>query len=254
MRGTQGLVIALALGLAGGVFNWLYLAGKAQRQETVSYVGVAPEANIARGEVLQESHLVRVDIPRSQAGNLDEFAYPWSTRESVVGSRVWRDHSGGYLLLRDDLKTPAQELKFGENERVVWLPVDNRTFVPSLVEPGDMVSFIAGPAPAGYDEAAEDETGAAAAIDGPQPRLAGNIDTIGPFRILSLGNRLGSAEVRRSSRMPTVQENVIAIAIEVDSAGNPIAQAAKLLKMLNETNFRPMGILLHPRKGKTLAP
>ncbi len=173
--------------------------------------------------------------------------------ESVIGSRVcaitvaatccattWKPRHRSSSLAR----TSARRLAASRQPHLV----------PSLVEPGDMASFIAGPAPVGYGESIEDETGPAAAADGPQPRLAGSIDTIGPFRILSLGNRLGSAEVRRSSRMPTVQENVIAIAIEVDSTGNPIAQADKLLKMLNETNFRPMGILLHLGKGKTLSP
>ncbi len=81
MRGTQGLVIRRwRWGWRAASSTGSTWPAKPCRQETVSYVGIATEANVARGEVLQESHLVRVDIPRSQAGNLDEFAYPWSTR------------------------------------------------------------------------------------------------------------------------------------------------------------------------------
>ena len=42
-------------------------------------------------------------------------------------------------------------------------------------------------------------------------KSAGPIETIGPFKILALGNRLGSPEVMRAAKMPQLQENVLAI-------------------------------------------
>ena len=109
---------------------------------------------INRGEVLREDHLVPVGIPERWVGNLKEFAVLYDNRQTVVGSPVWRTLAGECLLLAEDLKTPPQELKLDEGEKAMWIPVDARAFVPSLVLPGDTVSFMVsrplggGPTPA----------------------------------------------------------------------------------------------------------
>ena len=244
MKGIQGLVLAIALGIAGAAFNWFYLSGGKSGDEVEYYVGISPDATVERGESLGESDLVKVPIPRSNIGNLDDFAVKYSDRATVVAERVWRTLTPGSLLLVQDLKTPAKELKFGGNERVVWIPVDTRTFVPSLVKPGDQVSFLVSPSRAGSPTPA-----GLGDFGAPEPVRAGSgpIDTIGPFTILALGNRLGSADVHRAAKLPQLQENVMAIKVSTDGGGNLSTDAAKLMTILNETSFRPVGIMLHPR-------
>ena len=60
-------------------------------------------------------------------------------------------------------------------------------------------------------------------------------EIIGPFKILAMGNRLGTLEVMKANRMSPAQENVLTISVKlVDGALEPKAQ--KLLNMINSAN------------------
>ena len=274
MKGIQGLLVALALGIGGAIFNFAYLSTR--QVESVKFIGIRPEVTIARGEQLTASHVEPVEIPKDHQGNLGEFAFPYSAVKTVIGQNVWRPLVGGSLLLRDDLRTPPTELNFGQtretaNERMLGVPIDTRKFVPSLVVPGDWVSFIV---PGAGDEVptlADDPAnpGAPAAVPAvassrnpprggaAQPaagtdasrRGAGantGIGLIGPFKVLSLGNRLGSSDVMRAAKMAQVQENVMTILVKVE--GDRLDPKAELLmKVLDRTGSQPLSYLLHPR-------
>ena len=248
MKNIYGLLLALGLGVAGGMFNWAYLAGKARNQEMVSYIGLG--ADVERGQRLDESQLAAVSLPRLAAGNLDQFAIPWSARQSVIGQTIARFRKAGSMLLQDDLNTPPPEIKLKEGEGLTWIPVDSRTFVPSLVVPGDQVSFLVLPPVPGRVVPTEGDP----AAGGDVPQLAappGTVDTVGPFRVLSLGNRLGSTEVLKAAKMPQLQETVLGISVKVDKNGRlDDPQAAQLLKLLNANNFRPMGVMWESQHGR----
>jgi len=247
MKGVQGLLLAIALGIAGAAFNWMYLTSKSGVVETVEFVGVKPDVDIEQGELLREEDLVAVKIPRGSVGNLEHFAVLYSDLQTVVGHRVAQRKEGKSLLLQQDLVTPRQELTFGDDEVLIWVPIDTRTFVPSLVKPGDLVSFLVTSSGFGYPTPAEGGDPEAASPVPELPSSAGPIDAIGPFKILSLGNRLGSTDVLRAAKVPQTQENVMGIAVKVDENGNMEAGAQKLMRLLEATAFRPMGIMLHPR-------
>ena len=250
MKGVQGLILAIGLGVAGALFNWAYLYNRSRDVEKINFIGIARGVTINRGEVLREDQLVPVGIPERWVGNLKDFALLYDTRQTVTGSPVWRTIGGETLLLAEDLKTPPQELKLGEDEKAMWIPVDTRAFVPSLVMPGDTVSFIASrsqmvaPTPAKPPE----QPGGEGAGNEPASAPTGPMEIIGPFRVLSLGNRLGSPEVMRAAKIPQVQENVMTIAVKV-VGGQLEPKAQKLWSILQATNFRQVGILLHERKG-----
>lgn len=250
MKNTYGLLLALALGVAGALFNFAYLMGKSREVRTVEFIGVAPDAVVDRGERLTEAMLVPVGIPAAATGNLEDFAILYADRLTVVGMPVWRTLDGGSLLLRDDLKTPPQELKLGDEpgaeqtEAATWVPVDTRTFVPSLVVPGDQVSFIVSDVVGAPTPAGPNPTPSGA------PSVAiGSPDLIGPFKVLSLGNRLGSTEVMRAAKVPQMQENVMTISVRLEN-GSLEPKAEKLMRYLQSTGFRGVGVLLHPRKDK----
>ena len=262
MKGMQGLILAIGLGIAGAMFNWAYLNSRAPDVATEAFVGIRSDVTVERGERLLEEHLEPVLVPRQAVGNLDQFAVLYADRKTVVGMNVWRTLPGGSLLLRDDLKTPPQDLNFGETvrqgveERAVGIPVDTRTFVPALVNPGDFVSFVTSNARIGVPtpaSAESEELNSRELSPTPDPvalpRTADDgLEIIGPFKVLSLGNRLGSAEVMRAARLPQVQENVMTILVRVEN-GKLEAPAAKLLKMIEATGFRPVAIMLHPRQS-----
>ena len=115
----------------------------------VHFIGLKPDVTVNRGDRLQESQLQRVSMARANAGNLAQFAEPYDSVNAVVGCRVYRTLEGGSLLLRTDTKTPPAELVFNEQPRpgveevAIGVPIDPARIVPSLIQPGDLVSFIA---------------------------------------------------------------------------------------------------------------
>jgi Flp pilus assembly protein CpaB len=257
MNGTKVLVIAAALGVAGAALNWYYLHTKSQQLEKIEFLCIAPGETVRSGERFTDDKLAPLAIPKNNVTDskgkvLREDAILYSDRAAVIGMTAVRNFEQNEIILRQDLKAPPPTLALTKpNERAIFIPVDTRTFVAPLVVPGDTVTFVVGggafqptpAAPAENGEAAPDENLPAA---GPPP----SAELIGPFRVLSLGNRLGSAEVLKASGVPQMQENVMAVAVEVDAKGELQQNAAKLWKMLQATGFRQVGVLLHPRVEK----
>jgi Flp pilus assembly protein CpaB len=246
MKSVQGLLIAVVLGLAGATLNWFYLEQRSRDVEKVAFIGIKEGTTIKQGDLLREDQLVPVEIPRNATGTLKDFAYYYHDLATVVGQSPNRSYVGGELLLRQDMRTPPAELKLaGADERALSIPVDTSSFIPSLVVPGRKVDFLVSrsesigvPTPADGSEAAA----------GPNVVLGGS-EIIGPFRVLSLGNRLGSSEVMQASHIPQVQENVMTISVKV--VGDELEpKAKKLWEALRRTNFRGVGVLLHPRNEK----
>ncbi len=225
MKGIQGLIVAVGLGIAGSLFNWAYLASRASQDATVSFVGIKDGQTIHRGEVLRDEHLVELSMPEGWVGNLKDYAVLYNARDTVVGRPVWRTLSGECLLLNEDLRTPPETLKLDEGEQLVWIPVEGRAFVPSLISPGDEVMFLV--------------PRLTPATPGKTPNKAlGSTSEVGPFRVRALGNRLGSAQVWAASKLPQQQENVIGIGVK----GEDKQKAMALWDFLQATNFRQVGV------------
>ncbi len=238
MKGLQGIVIAAALGIVGAVCNWFYIAKQADNYARVGFVAVAPGTQIKLGDRFTREDFVKIDIPQNQLGNLDITAVKWRDLDAVTGLAAIRSYNGSEILLQQDLKTPAKEdlnKMIGKNERVMWLPVDSRTFNPAHVNPGDLVSFkvsrFTGRSPTSASNT--------------QPANSANDEIIGPFRILALGNRKGRREIQRAAGQPTGSENVVAISVEVrNSQLEP--KAKRISEILQLTNFQGIQVLLHP--------
>jgi len=271
-------MIAAVLGILGAVLNFAYLRTKSQQFEAEYFIGVERTSNsgdaalIARGDRLLKSDLKKVPVPKGRVGEIRNFAIPWSARKTVEGEPVWRAISEPRLLWNDDLKTPPQELDIREGEMDIGVTIDTRTCVPSLIQPGQLVSFIIprtrggmttdagsaglvapfGPSKPG-DAALDDNTTSSEALgDENVDRAAkplGSTVIIGPFRVISVGNRLGSADVMRAARLRQLQENVMRIAIPVTKDGDIAEKKAQLLiDMLYATNFRQVGVMMHSPK------
>lgn len=251
MKGIHGLILGLGVGIAAALFNWAYITRATGDIDAVSFVGIAPVKDLESGHILTEEDLVPVPIPAIPARRLKDFAYLYSDRASIVGLRITRPIPGGSLLLQDDLRPPPPKLKFGgqpvgnSEEIAMFIPIDVRTIVPSLLEPGDMVSFVVGgPTPAiGNPSPTAAETGS------PQENpVLGGPQVIGKFKVLAIGNRLSSTEVHRAYQLPQGQENVLTISVRLES-GRLEPKAERLWKMLEATNFRQVGVILHSREA-----
>jgi hypothetical protein len=294
MKGIQGLIIAIGLGIVGALFNFAYLYNKSQETENEEFIGIAPSVTVNRGEVLREEHLTAVPIPRALAGKLKDFAFLWSGRRAEIDQRVARTLTGGSLLLRSDMETPrlalgfSQNLKPGIEETALGVPVDSRRGVASLIEPGDMVTFIVpgtaseSPTPASSDDEPTPADAAGPAAPGktepgkpepakPEPGKTsplkpvpagnarrsspGSLAYLGPFKVLSIGNRLGSTEVMRANRIPQTQENVLNVLVHLerdkDNKWKLEPEAERLERILEENNNRPLTFLPHPRAQKS---
>ncbi|MGO9112192.1 MAG: hypothetical protein ACLP9L_23440 [Thermoguttaceae bacterium] len=269
MKGIHGLIVAVALGLAGAAANFFYLNTEAQKKDMVAFIGIKKGVIVARGERLTDDNLVKVEIPANHVGNLRDYVFLWDERVGVKDMPVWRtldsktdSSTEAALLLRSDVKTPLKELELGKDEVIRWIPVDSRSFVPSLIAPGDQVSFIlprfqAGPTRAGRPKPAA-EPGKPAADAAGIPALepkgddntdimempASQIEIIGPFTVLSVGNRLGDAKIMQSGKIPQLQENVLGIRVSSRVPGEA-EKAAILWDRLQAVNFRQVGIQRH---------
>lgn len=243
MKGMPGLAIACLLGVLAAGLNWFYLDRKSREFQQVGFVLVAPDTQIHVGETFTAAHFIEVPVPEVAARRLEAVAVLWKDLDTVVGMNAAREFSGEDLLLRKDLETPPAELELAADERAMWIPVDQKTFIAALVVPGDEVDFLL-PSPRSAPPAA-------AAEDGPTPSLAppagGRTDIVGPFKVLSIGNRLGKTNVLNASRVPQLQENVITVGVKM--SGNTLDdKAQRLLDAMQATNYREVGLLLRPRK------
>jgi hypothetical protein len=263
MKGIYGLIVAIGLGIAGALFNFAYLVRGSQDVEKIAFIGVKEDKIIGRGEPLSEDNLEPLEIPKRWVGKLDVYAVLWSARQTVLGRGVSRPLEGGSLLLRSDLKTPPRELNFGTNlpqgveERAYFVPIDTRRLITPLVQPGDQVEFIVSVLPDGPPTLAEapkadppgkaDPKGGRAVAARPPSRDV--VDLCGPFRVLSIGNRLGSHDVMQAAKIAPTQENVMTIALKIEN-GKVEPEGARLMRVIEQTGSKPFGYLLRARVEK----
>lgn len=252
MKSGHALILAVGLGIGGAVLNSFYLYNKSRDVVTESFVGIASE--VKPGERLLMKHLVAVPIPANQARILEKFAVRFGDKETALNKPVSRLLTEGSLLLEDDLRTPPPQLELGEGELAWPIPVDTRALVPSLIKPGDEVWFlgtatpVAYPTPAGDRPIPENDSDGTAAVGPAGPPVASRSSRIiGPFTVLALGNRLGSAEVMRAAKIRQVQENVMLVKVTMES-GSLKSPAKELLDLLEATGSRPLGYFWRPRR------
>jgi len=268
MKGIHGLILAIGLGIVGALFNFAYLASKSSKEEFIGFVGI--RTNLQQGERLRADAIEEVLIPARVAASLKNYAVLWSARDAEVDKRVSRNLPAGSLLLLQDMRAPPAELDFGKNlppgveERAWFVPVDLRRMVPSLIQPGDLVTFVApsaeagmprrappkpNPNPADHSDRAKVEpipSGDSAATPPPD----GELEMIGPFRVLSLGNRLTAPEVLQAAQIPQTQEGVMTIAVRLEN-GRLELQAQRLLRLLEVNRSQPLVVMLHPRVSRS---
>jgi len=248
MKSIHGLAVALALGFVGAILNWFYLEQRSRDVEKVAFIGVKEGITVRRGDPLREEQLVQVEVPRKWIGQLQNTAYYWKDLATVLGQSPKEDKSGGELLMRQDLKTPPREFKLGPDQFAYGVPVDTGTTVTQMIDPGQMVSFIVNRAPQPVNQptpANGEEGGSLTPIPDPANRATSS-DIIGPFKVLSLGNRLGSVDVMQANHISPQQENVIMVALQTQG-GQLDGRALKLVEALQQSSNRRVGVLLHPR-------
>jgi len=242
MKGTQGLVIAVGLGIAGAICNWFYVSQQARHYQAVSFVALQSDAQLNLGDIFKREHFTQVDVPAARVGHLRDVAVFWKDLATVIGKPATRSYHGGEILLLQDLKSAARRdlsSLLGENEVVRWVPVDPRSFVPDYVNPGDRVSFIvSGPGISGSGSGS-----------GSARFPAAGSETVGPFEILALGSRLGRREYLKAEGGSVGQQSLIAIRVKL-SGGRLEEKATRLFDLLRRAGNRGAKVMLLSAKKK----
>lgn len=239
MKGVQGILISIGLGLAGAICNWMYLERLAGKEAKVSFIAIKSDVQLNVGDILREDHLVRIDIPRSAVGNLEQVAPRYDKRVLVIGFPTTRSFQGGELVLGQDIRTPATKdlnEKLGANEVALWIPVDTRTFNSSRVNPDDEISFVL--PRAGGTMSSGGEEGA--------PVATSSSEIVGPFRILEIGNRTGRPEVQRASGVRQAVDSSITIVAKLEK-GHLDAKTERVTEYMRSTKSQGLQVIVHPK-------
>ena len=93
MKGIQGLIIAVFLGLIGAGVNLAYLY-KGRNMQDEKFVGIKQGVKLKRGETILQEHLEEVSIPEANVGSLQDYAYLYSRVNTVAGQKSSRSYSG----------------------------------------------------------------------------------------------------------------------------------------------------------------
>lgn len=230
MKNTSGLIVAVILGGAAVVFNWIYLHEKAARFEFESFLGIREGEEIQVGETLLESHFEAVPVPKKYAERLQDYVYLYRDKATVAGIKATRNYEGGDLVHLEDYRTPAEAVRLDSDERLIWVAVDSRAFVPALVNPGDQLTFV---------------FPSASSVAG-SPSGETTAETLGPFRIGALGTRLGDVDVDRGYSSGHAEERQVGIIARMDG-GELEAKALRLLELTTGGN-RVAAVALHPQE------
>ncbi len=240
MKGIQGLVIAVVLGILGACVNMYYLY-KGRDTEVVTFIGVKPGKKIELGKPIRADDLDRIAIPHANVGNLRSYAFVVDptkpiadAAKTILGWKPSRELTGGQLILQDDLRTPPPRLSLKEGEEVIWITIDTSTTVVSQLIPGETrVSFY-------LPKNRGQSIGQPPADTG-----AREWDFVGPFDFLAVGTRMGDPEVSKANRVSTGQQNVMTLPLTAD---NDKELLMDVYNYWHSTNYEPLAVKLHPSK------
>jgi hypothetical protein len=241
MKGVTGLIVAVFLGLAGAVLNWFYLDQKTRDIQNMSFVGIKEGVSLKAGEIVRRDQLEEVPIPERFGKKLLNVVHPWSDVSTLIDRPIPRETAGGQLFFRHYSTTAPRELELEPNEVHYVVTVDSGGVVPDLINPGDRITFVL---PA---MSREQPTPAGAAAASRNTPSLGLVEQIGPFRVKSLGNRLGSIDVNRGNRLATSQERQIGIVVNLTDPAEKL-QLEKLQQRISLGESRSLQVLLHSRR------
>ncbi|MCE9547532.1 MAG: hypothetical protein K8T25_18850 [Planctomycetia bacterium] len=241
MKGVQGLIIAIVLGLIGAAVNLKYLSDQSKFTDKEMFINV--RKGIKQGDLIRSDDLETFPVPKGHVGNLADIAYKEDMKGTIVGQRAMRDMAAGQLILQEDLRTaPQTDLQLKPGEVAVWVPVNNRLFVAKFVIPGrTQVSFRLPrdlPTPAGSSAV---------------PSTSTEPEQVGPFDVLSVGNRQGSLDALKPQNIRPVQEDVLTLRA-ASQGGQLDRRTARVLDYLARTNNRPLDVVLHAETAAKKGP
>jgi hypothetical protein len=211
------LVLPIGLGLLAGGLNWFAVKkGPPPRAMAVA------TAEIKAGDVFKESHFGKLMVPGELTDNLPKTAVPYEHLETLYGRESTRDVKKGDMILWQDSTRPGWELSAMPDEKALPISLEGLSSVPKLIRVGDQIGFLVSkeqPVVKGADAKSLDRR--------PPDEL--NLDYIGPFRVLSVGERISRDNSDKTMSPRNGDERVITVAVKMGTDGQIDARTRKLI-------------------------
>lgn len=242
MKILTKLLIPIGLGVLAFGLNWMAV----QPQMGRDFVTV--NQDVALDKELTESQLAQFKIVGQEFDHLKQTLVPWEERTALLGLPVRRDLKKGDVVLWQDVRYLSADFLPAADELPLHISLEGVDYEPSLLKVGNQVGIVVPVSP--KVQATGDGTISAAVLNA---ELNAQFEELGPFRILSIGERTlqkpgesDSAERRKGDeKQVTLAIKLPAADVEKYSAGGatgsrPVPEAArKLLAAQNAT--RPNG-------------
>lgn len=186
MQGWWKLLIPLGLGVLAAGLNYM---GRASDVEPVYYLGL--KKDLLTGEEIKPAYLEAITLPRTHVASLAKVGIPYRELAVVYGRRVQRSMKKGDLILWSDITAPTKALD--KDDVLLHLSLDNVPLAEDL-RVGQKIAFILpqdllDAAPPGKEPVVGKP---------PNPKDTKNYRIVGPFRVHSLGNRIGTENAPRA--------------------------------------------------------
>jgi hypothetical protein len=243
MNALLRLAVPVTLGLAAGGLNWWVLNARVAPQTFVKV-----NKDLPAGRPFEASALEPLEVS-GEVEALGKAAVPFQERAVLFNRPAGRNLHAGDLVLWGDASPPRPtSLLAEEGEEGLPISLEGISIVPKLLRVGDQVGFLvtAGRAPAAPKAAA--------------PGM--NLHYVGPFRILSVGERLGEKAPDESARGSDGDDRVITVAIRRGGEGRVLDNdSASLVEAMDamrggrdSTGRRVVSILLRPTRAPAPPP
>ncbi len=159
MKHTAKLMLAIGLGAAAAILNWVVVS---QRTRPVRFATLTGE--VRAGETITTDRIDFVEVEASYADALRTSVVPWAERAVLSGRKAARDLQPGVLLLWDDAPIRGPRYDLREGETAVFLDLSQSPV--SSIAVGESISFR-------FVTDESDET----------------IEWVGPFRVVTVDEK-----------------------------------------------------------------
>ena len=238
------LALPLGLGVAAAGMNWVAL----HKGPPPRAFGVAV-ADIKAGDVLKESHFGKVMVGGETSTALPRTAIPFEQLDTIYGREATRDVRKGDLVLWQDSTRPGWELAVQADEKALPISLDGLSSVPTLIRVGDQIGFLVardrGPAPRSDSPAVRQQQ---------RPEDV-DLDYVGPFRVLSVGDRISRDNAEKGPGRGA-DERVITVAVKTGAEGQLDNKTRRLItaRYADKNGLKIVGIIFDSaRKQETAA-
>lgn len=195
------MLLPVGFGIVAAAINFFVLRMMNQQTEFVSV-----KIQLVQGTPFTPANVQSLKVS-GDAAKLNKSSDRWNDVHTIYGRLAGCTLDVGELILRQDAE-PVKELKPGPDEDAMVISLGTVEVEPKLLLIGEKIGFLIRAArEVDAEENSEEEMSEEAAVaklkrlKKPDPQDV-DIKYLGPFRLLSVGDRFGAATWREQERQP----------------------------------------------------